>query len=121
MEMQCELLVSSFKEPQAIERMKENIRRVSDGSSPHCAGALKLGFEKASNLKKKPVGVLLRCPRTACPWYVNHVSYSTVGPDTYCTQCRKRGRIRSYLQCVGCGSDMTSNRTSCQKCGKKFL
>ena len=32
--------------------MKENIRKISDGSSPHCAGVLKLGFKKAFELKR---------------------------------------------------------------------
>ena len=45
MEMECDLLVSNFNDLQTIERsMKENIRRISEGSSSHCGGALKLAF-----------------------------------------------------------------------------
>ena len=53
MELQCGLLVSSFRDQNTIARMKENIGRISDGSSSHCAGALKLGLKKAFELKKK--------------------------------------------------------------------
>ena len=53
MELQCGLLVSSFRDQKTITRVKENIGRISDGSSSHCAGALKLGLKKAFELKKK--------------------------------------------------------------------
>jgi len=44
MEMQCDLLISDFRNPTMITLMQENIGHISDGSSSHCAGALKLGF-----------------------------------------------------------------------------
>ena len=52
-ELQCELLVSSFRDASTIARVKENIGHISNGSSSHCAGALKLGLKKAFELKKK--------------------------------------------------------------------
>ncbi|KAF9646805.1 hypothetical protein BDM02DRAFT_3118097, partial [Thelephora ganbajun] len=36
MEMQCELLTSKFRDPKTIGLVKENIGRISDGSSSHC-------------------------------------------------------------------------------------
>ena len=47
MEMQCDFLVKNMKDPKTIALVKENIRRISDGSSSHCAGALGLILEKA--------------------------------------------------------------------------
>lgn len=120
MEMQCKLLISKFNNPGTVALVKENIGRISDGSSPHCAGALKLGLKEAFDLKKqkrKPPGVLLRCTYSGCGWYNNHITYSSVGTNTYCPGCN-RGY---YMQCVGCGNSRTSNYTSCQGCGKKFV
>ena len=122
-EMQCELLVSSFRNEATIERMKERVENFSDGSSPYCAGALKLGLKKAFELKKKkkhPPGVLLRCSNYNCGWHSSPVSYSSVGSNTYCQNCRySYGNY--YMQCVGCGYQRTSNYTSCQSCGKRFI
>ena len=53
MEMECKLLTSNFKDSKTIGLMKENIGRISDGSSSHCAGSLKLGFKMAFELKKQ--------------------------------------------------------------------
>ena len=52
-EMQCELLVSDFRDPKTIALVKETIERISDGSSPHSGGVLKLGLKKAIEFKKK--------------------------------------------------------------------
>ena len=52
-ESQCELLVSSFRGANTIARVKENIGHISDESSSHCAGALKLGLKKVFELKKR--------------------------------------------------------------------
>ena len=120
MEMECELLVSNFKDPKTIGLVKENIRHFADGSSAHCADALKLGLKKAFKLKK-PSGVRLRCTYSSCTWYSNHVSYSSVGSNAYCQNCRNYGYGSRYLQCVGCGYNRTSNYTSCQSCGKAFI
>ncbi|KAF9647695.1 hypothetical protein BDM02DRAFT_3116678 [Thelephora ganbajun] len=122
-EMQCELLISNFQDPKTIALMGENIGRVSDGSSSHCGGALKLGLKKAFELKKKkrpPPGVLLRCSNGNCGWHNNPVTYSSVGTNTYCPNCRySYGSY--YMQCVGCGYQRTSNYASCQSCGKTFI
>ena len=53
MEMECKLLTSNFKDTKTIGLMKENFGRISNGSSSHCAGALKLGFKNAFELKKQ--------------------------------------------------------------------
>ena len=121
MEMECELLTSNFKDPKTIPLVKENIGRISDGSSSHRTGALKLGLKKAFELKKQkrqPPGVLLQCtgPSYNCGWVNTPVSYSSVGSDTYCPNCRGY-----YMRCVGCGYDRTSSYASCQNCGKKFI
>ena len=120
MEMQCELLVSKFNNPKTIALVQEKIGNMSDGSSPHCAGALKLGLKKAFGLKKQkrqPSGVLLRCTYSSCAWYNDQISYSSVGSNTYCPHCN----YGYYLQCVGCGHNRTSNYPSCQGCGKRFI
>jgi len=127
MDMQCDLLISDFKNPTTIALMEENIGHLSDGSSPHCVSALNLGFKKAFELKKRNRGVLLRCLNTGCGWY-NPVSYASVGSNVYCPHCYNNygynynyGNRHYYLQCVGCGYQRTSNFTSCQSCKKKFL
>ena len=117
MEMECDLLISKSKDSKTITLVKEKIGHIADGSSPHCAVALKLGLKKAFELKKQSGGVRLRCTWGSCSWYRNQVSYSSVGSNTYCPGCN-RGY---YMQCVGCGCNRTSNYTSCQSCGKKFL
>ena len=120
-EMQCGLLVSDFQDPKTIALAKENIRRISDGSSPHCGNALKLGLKKAFELKKKkkqPAGVLLRCSNSSCTWRSSPVLYSSVGSNTYCPNCNYSGSY--YLECVSCGYQRTSSYTSCQSCGQKF-
>jgi len=126
--MQCDLLISDFKNPTTIALMQENIGKISDGSSPHSANALKFGFKKAFELKKRNSGVLLRCSKTGCGYNSSPVSYTSVGSNTYCPQCcnscgcdgcRKKN---SYMQCVGCGYQRTNNSlTSCQGCGEEFL
>jgi len=124
MEMECDLLVSNFKVPETVARMKENIGHISNGSSSFCASALKLGFQKAFELKKQkrqPPGVLLRCSRGGCARYTTPVSYSTVGSSLYCTNCQYNyGNY--YMQCVGCSHQRThGSYTSCQSCGKRFV
>ena len=119
MEMQCELLVSNFKDPKTIQLVKENIARISDGSASHSGGALKLGLKKAFELKKQkrqPPGVLLRCSYSGCAWYNNAVSCMSVPADGVCGSCR-----RNWMRCVSCGIDRTGNYPSCQSCGKTFV
>jgi len=120
MEMQCELLVSKFNDPKTIALVRENIGNISDGSSSHCAGALKLGLKKAFNLKKqkrKPPGVPLRCTYSGCGWYNDRISYSAIGSNTYCPHCN----CGYYMQCVGCEHPRTGNYPSCQGCGERFI
>ena len=130
LDMQCDLLTSSFRNPKTIALMKENIRRISDGTSPHCATALKLGFKKAFDVKKREGGVLLQCSCYRCEWHTNPVSYSSVGSKVYCPGCSNyahshyayaRDRAEYYMQCAGCQYKRTSSCTSCQGCGKRFI
>lgn len=118
MEMECELLISSFKNPHTIDLMTESIGRIADGSSSHSANALKLGLKKAFHLKIPPPGVKLRCSWTSCTSYNNHISISSIGTNVYCQACSNR--YSHHLQCVDCGNNRTGNYTSCQHCKKKF-
>lgn len=119
-EMECELLVSTLKDPKTITLVQENIRHSSDGSSSHRSGALKLGLRKALELKKQkkqqPPGVLLRCGNYGCGWYHNPVPYSSIGSNIYCQNCGGY-----YMQCVECGYDRNGDYTSCQNCGRSFV
>ena len=115
MEMQCDLLISNFRNPATITLMQENIGRISDGSSSHHASPLKLGFKKALEFKKRRGGPLLRCSNSSCEWHSNPVSYSFVGSNIYCIWCS------SYMHCTGCGNQRTNNYTSCWGCGKEFM
>ena len=121
LEMECDLLVSSSKSRDTVALVKKNIKHISDGSSSHCADALKLGLEKAFKSRKQTNCVKLRCSYTSCTSYSNHVSYSSIGSGSYyCQMCSSRGWGNRYFQCVGCGYNRTSNFTSCQSCGKTF-
>jgi len=129
LEMQCDLLISTFQDPKTIKDVKENIGRISHGSSSHCADALNLGFEKAFDLKKKkqqppppPPGVQLKCSYSGCRrgWYTTPAPYSEIGTNVYCPNCN--GYYGSYyMLCSGCNYQRTSSYTSCQSCGKNFV
>ena len=117
MEMEFELLISNSKDPKSIALVEENIGHISDGSSSHCAGALKLGFKKAFELKRQPPGVLLRCPISGCAKNTTPVSCLAVGSNAYCNNHRSY-----YMQCAGCSYNRTHvSYASCQSCGKRFL
>jgi hypothetical protein len=133
MRMECEILISSCKNPKTVDLVNENIGRIADGSSPHSANALKLGLEKAFDLKKPPPiaeplpppivkplpppGVKLRCSWTGCPGYNDHVSISSVRNSCQgCPDCSY-----NYLQCVGCGYTRLGNVAACEGCGQKFV
>lgn len=123
--IQCDILISNFKNPKTIALVKENIERISKGSSSHCGGALNLALEKAFKYKPKkpdPVGVKLRCSRSDCQWYNNHLSYSSIGlMAIYCQLCIFNSWGTNYLQCTGCGSNRTSTYAECQLCNKPFI
>src|ERR1700753_1401836 len=88
LEMECDTLVANSKGRRTLSLVKQNIQLISDGSSPHCGDALKLGFEKALKRKKEKGSVKLRCTHGSCTWYSNHVSYSTIGTSAYyCQMC----------------------------------
>ena len=120
MEMECDLLISTSKDSKTITLVKEKIGHIADGSSPHCAVALKLGLKKAFELKKQNRGVQLRCSRNGCAKNATPVSYSVNGSNIYCPDCRYNWG-NYYMQCTGCSYARTSNYASCQSCGKKFL
>lgn len=121
MQMECEALTSNFGHPKTIALMKEKIGRISDGSSPHCAGALKLGLEKAAKFKsqrRRPPGVQLRCGNDGCGWFNGAIPYTTLGLRISCPRCSYIG----YLQCVECRYYRDAySCTACQGCGKDFV
>ena len=120
MEMECDLLISNFKDQKTIALVKENIGHISDGSLSHCADSLKLGLKKAFDLKKQkrqPQGVQLKCTYSYCTWYNNSVSYSSIGSNAYCTNCGSG----YYMRCAGCGYNRTGSYTSCQSCKQRFI
>ena len=108
-EMECELLVSSFKNPKTIALVKESIENSSDGSSSHRAGALKLGLRMAFELKKQTRQP--PAPLSYSGWY-NPVPYSSVRANTFCPSCS-----RDYMQYAGYGYERTRVCTSCQGYG----
>jgi len=121
MEMQCELLISNFKDSKTIALVKENIGHISDGSSSHCGGALKLGLKKAFELKKKkrqPPGVKLRCVHwSGCVWHNKDIPYSSVGSRLHCPNLS----CGYTMQCAGCGYQRDGIYASCQSCGGMFV
>ena len=124
MDMQCDLLISDFRDSTTITLMQENIGRISNESSSHYASALKLGFKKAFELKKRDICVLLQCSNGNCGWHSNPVPYSSVGLNILCPECSGNAygyRDRYHMKCAGCGYQRTSNYTSCQSCGRKFM
>ena len=119
MEMECEVLISNFKDPKTIALVKENVGQISDGSSSHRASALKLVLKKGFELKKQkrqPSGVFLRCLWSGCGWHTINVPYASIGSNTYCLCCRRS----NCMQCTGCSYTRTSAYASCQNCGKTF-
>ena len=119
MEMESELLIPNLKDPRLVSLVSENIGRIADGSSSHCAGALKLGLKKGVEFKRQGKGMKLRCPRGGCARQINPVPYSSVGSTIYCLNCvNVYGNY--YMQCVGCGYQRVGAYTSCQSCRKKF-
>lgn len=116
MEMECEIFISNLKNPELVSPVDESIRCISDGTSPHRAGALKLGLKKAVELKKQSMDALLRCRVASCAWNKNPVSYSAVGSGSRCQICHRYG-----MMCAVCGEQRTnSSPTLYVGCGKKF-
>ena len=128
MEMQWDLLIPNLKEPERLALVKENVGLISSGTSPCCAGTLKLGLKKAFELKKKereppcPPGAKLRCSNPWCSSYHNHLSYSSITQPTHFCQMYLNGPQSNYwFQCVGCAYARTGDYSSCRGCGKKFI
>ena len=122
MEMECELLISNFKNPKTIDLVNQNIGQISDGSSAHSAGALKLGLKKAFDRKKQkqqppPVGTMLLCASPNCAWNSGPgIPYSSIGSFVVCPECDAY-----YMKCVACGNHRRGNYASCQSCKKPFV
>ena len=110
-EMQCDLLVSNFKNPKTIALVKENIEHISDGSLPHRADSLKLALKKAFRHKN---GVKLQCYNSSCSRYNVHVSRWSVRSDDRCPNCGNR------MECVECRATWYSD-PSCRGCGKNHI
>lgn len=49
--MECDLLISKFRNSKTADLVNESIRHISSGSSPHSANTLKHGLKKAFDLK----------------------------------------------------------------------
>ena len=115
MEMECDLLVSKFKDPRTIASVKEKIRHISDGSSSHQAGALQLGFEKAfeSRAKRKRPGAVV-CNRQHCSRRGVQVTCSSLFNNS-CPSCK------NYMECANCGQMRPGSYVSCTSCGVKFV
>ena len=125
--MECELLVSSSKDPKMIARVKESIWHSADGSSSHRADALKLGLRKAIELikqKKQPPalpGVLLRCGNSTCEWHKNPVPLSSVGSNNVlCRMTHSRRPGTWYMQCASCGDMRFEEIAACRSCRRNF-
>ena len=123
MEMECELLISQFKDSKTIELVNQNIGQISGGSSSHSAGALKLGLKKAFDLKKQkqqpppPVGGSLLCTSPNCAWNSGPgIPYSSIGLNVACTNCNSY-----YMKCIACGTARAGNYASCRSCNKSFV
>lgn len=124
--MECELLVSNFKDPKMIDLVDENIGRISDGSSSHSANVLKLGLKMAFDLKKQkqqplapapsPAGTKLQC-------FYCHLSTGpgiprfSVGSEVRCPCCGGY-----YMTCVSCEHHSINDYELrvCQSCEKMF-
>ena len=119
MEVQCDLLISTFKNQKTIALVKENIRRIPDRSLSHCAGALNLVLRKGFELKKRkrrpPPSAKLRCSNYYCSRYRDSIPYSSVGTCVYCPSCD------DDLRCAECGYLWTGGCSACQSCEKGFV
>ena len=51
MEIECDFLAQNFKNLKTVALLKEKIRRISDESSPNCAGTLDLVLQKVFQSK----------------------------------------------------------------------
>jgi len=111
--MQCDLLISDFKNPKTIALVKENIEHISDGSLPHRADSLKLALKKAFTQRN---GVKLQCYNRSCSRYNVHVSRSSrsVRSDNRCSDCGGK------MECVGCRADWYGD-PSCRDCKKNHI
>lgn len=117
MDVQCDLLVSDFKNLSTMAQVQTSIKEMFDGSFPHRAAPLRCGLEKAFELKKKKRernGVVLRCITSYCGGYrkpVPRIATST----NYCQRCA------CSLACAGCGYRRTNHNLTCERCGKYIL
>ena len=110
-EIQCDLLISSFKNPKTIALVKENIEHISDGSLPHRADSLKLALKKAFTNRN---GVKLQCYGGGCSRRNVHLSRSSIRSDNRCSNCGGK------MECVECRADWYGD-PSCRGCGKNHI
>jgi hypothetical protein len=121
MEMESEVFIPNLKTPRFIALVGEKIGQMSNGSSPHRAGALKLGLKRAIELRKERMNVVqLRCGRPNCPWNIP-VAYAFAGQHIFCQDCLWGFESRNHLQCTGCGTQRTGIYPACRSCEKKFI
>jgi len=125
MELECELLISNSKDPKTVALVNETIGHVSDGSSPQCAGALKLWLKKGFEVKKQKLGAgaLLRCPRNGCARNKYPVSSRVAGSDISCQICKYY--YGEYpMKCNACGTPRATfslHKCAGWSCGKEFV
>ena len=136
METQWDLVMANFKDQKTAGLVRENLADMSSGSSPYRADVLRLGLNKAFELKKKktrapvppvppapPAPVQLQCSASDCAWHSTQKwKLSSIGSDLFCHLCIAQGRSNvNYYQCTGCGFNRTGNHASCQGCGAMFV
>ena len=108
--MQWDLLVPNLGDPEKLALVKENVELISSGSSPHCAGTLKLGIRKAVKLEKEkrnPPGVL-RCTNSRfCSWRGDPSSVN------YCQVCANaRAGVLTILNALAVDTSGRGRRLS---------
>ena len=115
--MECDFLVRNSKNRKMDVAVKAKIEDVSDGSSPHCVGALDLMLEKVFQAKRRSQYAQLRCTDSSrCSWANKFVPYSSV--ESTRTGCPRCG---SLMTCDSCQYKRAGSYSSCQLCGKKFI
>jgi hypothetical protein len=101
--MQCDLLVPDLQSQGTMALVKENIKCISNGSSPYRAGALNLVLEKGIRVQVQGKG-------KGCE--IARIALGCRGPNFY----------TMHAQCAECGWNKTHIRyLPCKNCGKDFV
>ena len=125
-EMHWDILIPNYQDPKTITLVRENVERISSGSSSYCAVTLKVGLKKAFEFKKKkrlplkPHRAFVRCSNPSCSYHTSSMSCSPSITVFHCPYCKSSGLGSYCFQCTSCGHDRTGNYMSCQNCGGSF-